>query len=415
VSARVVLLGGGYVTLHAYAALARRMRGDLRRGRLEVVVVSADAAHSFHGFTGEVASGQLPFERTRTPLTEVCPRAWVIHARVTGVDTAGRTVTYRLPSGAERTLSYTHLVVGTGGAEPTAQVPGLAEHGCTLRGTGDIKALVQRVRAALDAPDDGLGSRSVVVAGGGMAGVELAAALADLGRDRLSVTLVHRGPTLLPALRAEHPRLAERADAELERLGVRVRLGTGLASVTPGGARLSDGSLLAARTVLGTVGQQAVQIPGLCRGLRDERGRLVTAPDLSVAPGVWAAGDAARVLHAVTGHPVPANALWAIKGGAHVGANIARVLDDRQPRPFRYRGLGQVASFGLGRSVGEIYGVELTGVPAWLVRLAFFLRFMPSRRNAAAVVSDLTRLVAQGGARPVPADTGVRASSRLAA
>src|SRR5690606_1363316 len=51
---RVVLLGGGYVTLHAYRALARRLRPELRRGRVEVVVVSADDAHSFHGFTPEV-------------------------------------------------------------------------------------------------------------------------------------------------------------------------------------------------------------------------------------------------------------------------------------------------------------------------------------------------------------------------
>lgn len=397
-SARVVLLGGGYVTLHAYAALARRMRGDLRRGRLEIVVISADAAHSFHGFTGEVVAGHLPFERTRTPLTTACPRAWVVHARVTSVDPAARTVTYRPPGGRCRTLSYTHLVVGTGGTEPTARVPGLADHGCTLRGEGDIEALVQRVRSAVATPEDGPGDRSVVVAGGGMAGVELAAALADLGRGALTVTLVHRGPDLLPQLRTEHPRLAEHADRELQRAGVRVLLGTRVARVTPTGAWLSDGSFVPARTVLGTVGQQPVQIPGLGAGLRDERGRLVTATDLSVTPGIWSAGDAARVLHAGTGRPVPANALWAIKGGGHVGANIARVLRDRPARAFRYRGLGQAASFGLGRSVAELYGVELTGATAWLLRLAFFLRFMPSRRTAAAAVTDLVRLLLSGRA-----------------
>jgi NADH dehydrogenase len=420
VSARVVLLGGGYVTLHAYAALARRMRGDLRRGRLEIVVVSIDDAHSFHGFTGEVVAGQLPFERTRTPLTTACPQARFVQARVTSVDPAGRTVTYQLPDGRCRSLSYTHLVVGTGGAEPTAQVPGLAEHGCTLRGSGDIEALVERTRSALDSPDDGSDTRSVVVAGGGIAGVELAAALAELGRGALTVTLVHRGAALLPQLRAEHPRLAERADLELERAGVRVLLGTRVARVTPTGAWLCDGSFVPARTVLGTVGQQPVQIPGLGSGpgsgLRDDRGRLVTAADLSVAPGVWSAGDAARVLHPGTGRPVPANALWAIKGGGHVGANIARVLQGRPTRAFGYRGLGQAASFGLGRSVAELYGVELTGATAWLLRLGFFLRFMPSRRTAAGVVSDLTRVALRGGTdRAVGAPAGQVGSTRLAA
>ncbi len=417
-SARVVLLGGGYVTLHAYAALARRRRGDLRRGRLEIVVISADAAHSFHGFTGEVVAGHLPFERTRTPLTTACPLARVVQARATSVDPARRTVTYQLPDGRRGTLAYTHLVVGTGGAEPTSQVPGLADHGCTLRGAGDIEALVQRTRSALTAPADDPAARSFVVAGGGMAGVELAAALADAGRGALTVTLVDRGPALLPQLRREHPRLAERAQMELERAGVRLLLSTRVARVTPTGAWLDDGSFVPASTVLGTVGQQPVQLPGLGSGLRDDRGRLVTADDLSVTPGVWSAGDAARVLHAGTGCPVPANALWAIKGGGHVGANIARVLQDRPTRTFGFRGLGQAASFGLGRSVVEIYGVELTGATAWLVRLAFFLRFMPSRRTAAATLSDLGRVLFSSSVtdRPTVAPAGaVSCSTTLAA
>ena len=49
---RVVLLGGGYVSLHAYGAMVRRLRGELRRGEVEIVVISADDVHSFHGFTG---------------------------------------------------------------------------------------------------------------------------------------------------------------------------------------------------------------------------------------------------------------------------------------------------------------------------------------------------------------------------
>ena len=91
---RIVLVGGGYVTIHAYAAIARRLRRRLARGEVEVVVVTADPCHSFHGFTGEVLAGILPFERTRTPVAEACPLARVVHARVTGVDRGRHTVTY---------------------------------------------------------------------------------------------------------------------------------------------------------------------------------------------------------------------------------------------------------------------------------------------------------------------------------
>ena len=72
---RVVLLGGGYVTLHAYAALARGLRREIRRGEVELVVVTADPAHSYHGFTGEVLAGLLPYARTRTPVAGAMPPA----------------------------------------------------------------------------------------------------------------------------------------------------------------------------------------------------------------------------------------------------------------------------------------------------------------------------------------------------
>lgn len=397
---RVVLLGGGYVTLHAYASLVRRLGGALCRGDVEIVVVSADDCHSFHGFTGEVLAGLLPLERTRTPLAEACPLARVVHGRATSVDVATRTLTVEpvgQDEGPVQLIGYDELVVGTGGREPVACVPGLAEHGHTLRGVGEIGQLVEHLR--------GLVARSagerptVVVAGGGIAGTELAAAVADLGGGVLDVLLVHRGDRLLPELRVSHPRLADRAEHELHRLGVRTLLRTCLAEVTADGALLALGeaapdTTFVPGTVVATIGQVPVALPGLEHLPRDGRGRLVTRPDLGVAEGIWAAGDAARVLHPRSGEPVPANALWAIKTGAHAGRNVARALDGRPTRPFAYRGLGQAASYGLGRSIADLYGVELTGGVAWTLRMAFFLRFMPSRRRAARVVLDLAPLVA---------------------
>ena len=79
---RVVMIGGGYATLHACRALLRRRTG----AEVQVTVVSADDCHNFHGFTGEVVAGLLPQEITRTPLTDVLGRAVLIHGEVISVD-----------------------------------------------------------------------------------------------------------------------------------------------------------------------------------------------------------------------------------------------------------------------------------------------------------------------------------------
>lgn len=372
---RVVLLGGGYVTLHAYGALARRLRGELNRGAVELVVLSADTMHNFHGFTGEVVAGLLPIELTQTPLTEAMPRARVLHARVTRVDLAARRVHY-LADDAEHRMGYDALVVGTGAREPLAGLEGQA---LTLRGPGDLAELLQHVRV-VDGP--------VVVVGGGLAGVELAAALAARAPD---VVLVQSGDRVVPALHDEQPRLAARCVAELARLGVDVRTGLRVVAADDESVTLSDGSVVGTRVVLATTGQRAVALPGLETLPRDERGRLVTTRELLVAPDVWSAGDAASVAHPRTGAPVTANALWAIKAGDHVGRNVARALTGRSGRRFRYLGLGQAASFGVGRGVADLYGLPLTGWVAWLMRVGFFVRFMPSRSRALRIPGELVR------------------------
>ncbi|WP_028045691.1 NAD(P)/FAD-dependent oxidoreductase [Cellulomonas sp. URHE0023] len=366
---RVVLLGGGYVSVHAYGAMVRRLRGELRRGEVEIVVVSADDAHSFHGFTGEVVAGLLPVGLTRTPLTEAMPKARFIHSTVTRVSLDDRQVT----CGDGSVLDYDALVVGTGSREPVARLEGAA----TLRSPGGLEALVQD---AVDGP--------VAVIGGGLAGVELAAAFAARGA---TVTLVHSGDRVVPALRAEQPRLAVRCERELDRLGVLVRTGVRAVATTGDGVLLSDGTEVDARVVVATTGQRAVPLPGLDDLPRDPQGRLVTTRELLVAPDVWSGGDAARVLHPRSGTPVTANALWAIKAGDQIGRNVAHALRGRRGRPFRYLGLGQAASFGVGHAVADLYGLPITGWLAWLLRVGFFVRFMPSRSRALQVPGALLR------------------------
>ncbi len=403
---RVVLLGGGYVTLHAYARIATRLPRALRRGDVEIVVISPDSCHRYHGFTGELLAGSISPDRVATPLADVLPRARIIAGTAGGVDPFQRVVTY-MPSGADgpASLAFDHLVVGTGAHEPTGTVAGLRATGRTLRSPGDIARLADRVRDASSDP--------VVVIGGGVAGVELAAAIADHGRH---VTLVHSRERVLDEW-AGRPKLLAYAEQELARARVRTRLGVRAVESDGGEVRLDDGTALPAATVVATIGASPVVVPGL-DGARDDRGRLRTAPDLSVVPGIWAGGDAARVAHPVTGELVPANALWAMKQGDHIGRTVARALRGRPARAFGYRGLGRAAAFGVGHGITEIYGIGLRGWPAWLLRLGFFLRFMPSRRRAAGVVADLLRASrtavrpgADGSSRSALSATGEGAAS----
>jgi NADH dehydrogenase len=203
---------------------------------------------------------------------------------------------------------------------------------------------------------------------------------------------------VLPQLQPRIATLVSYATAQLERYGVDLRLGARLAQVTPAGALLSDGIFIPSATVISTVGQRVVTIPGLESLPRVESGRLVADPYLRVTgqDNIWVGGDVAQAMRPTAGAPCPSDALWAIKHGECIGQNVGLMIRDKPLRPFTYRGLGQAASLGVGKGAAELYGVCFTGWVAWLLRLVFFLRFVPSRTQRMRVLLDVLTLPVLG-------------------
>ncbi len=367
---RVVLVGAGYTSVWAYRAIVRRMP------RAHVTVVTERPRHSFHGYTAETLAGRLTVGAANSSVAEACPRARVLIGAVTDVDPEHRTVGVAGPDGACSRLAYDELVVATGARERLDSVPGLAEHGHGLRHEHTLSALRARLHAALDEP----GTTEVAVVGGGLAGVETAAAIAQLD-PRLRVCLLSSGR---PAAQlADVPGGCERVMTELERCGVRVRSGVRAAAVDASGVDLTDGSRVEAPIVVSALGSAATALPGLEPHAQPD-GRLVVDRTLAVRPGVWAAGDCAAMPRPEgSAQPwYPADALHAINAGTRAGRNVVAGLRGRRPREFRYTELGKIATFGRSRAVGSMLGVPLGGLPLALIRQVLFVWFIPSRRQA---------------------------------
>jgi NADH dehydrogenase len=263
--------------------------------------------------------------------------------------------------------------------------------------------LVRTLEQADAVTDPALRERllTIVIAGGGFAGVEMAAAIAGLMRHErrnypvlrrhgFRMVLAHGGEDILPQLRPRYEKLAEYAAEQLTAQGVWIRRETRVVNVTEEGAVFDDGSVLRSATVISTLGQMRTILPGTESFARTPDNRIMADRELRVRgrPNIWVGGDIADVEHPRNGEPCPANALWAIKHGEHAGANIARTLRGQPLRPFSFPGLGQAASFGVGKGITELYGMQFTGWVAWAMRLGLFEYFMPSRKQAVRVALD---------------------------
>lgn len=198
--------------------------------------------------------------------------------RVTAIDRARRRVT--LDDG--QSLPYGRLVLATGGRP--RQLPFTLERLHVLRTVEDVRAIAERAETAA----------SVLVIGGGVIGLEVAATLRRRG---LAVTVVEVGSRLLgrnfpePVAAA----IAERHAAEgvMVRTGVRVRA----VSEDDGGlhATLSDGGTISADFAVVGIGITPDTALAQECGLVTDDGVLVDADMRSSDPDILAVGDMAAI------------------------------------------------------------------------------------------------------------------------
>ncbi len=403
---QVVLLGGGYVSVCTYKALYRCLGRQIRNGDIKVTCISADNFHSFHGWTGEVVGGIIAPSHQLTPLRTIMPHATILSGWVTAIDSSAQTVRCYVQNEVID-LHYDQLVLGVGSYDKTSEIEGLEKYGLVLK-TGGLYALMlrdhlirmlERAETTSDAQERNQ-LLNVVVAGGGLTGTELMGIIAELWHDLKKyypslttdyrLVLAHSGEALLPELRPRHQKLADYAQRQILAYGVEVHLKTRLTRVTAEGAYLSDGSFISSKTVISCSGQQPALLSGVENEPKDDRNRLQTDSFLRLLqqPTIWAGGDVASVPHPKSGKSCPANALWAIMHGYRIGNNLARVLFGKHPRKFSFPGLGTAFCVGIGKSGLELYNLQFTGWLAYIMRLGFFLHFIPSKRLMIRVLLD---------------------------
>jgi NADH dehydrogenase len=399
---RVVILGGGFAGLNAATALER---GLPRGTEAEITIVNRDNFILFTPMLHEVAASDLDLTHIVTPIRRMVRRAVLFVGTAEEIDLPGRRVLVRHTGGGHaHELEYDHLVLALGSVTNFFGLPGLEERALTMKSLADAIALRNRLIEVLEEADfecaapDRHQLLTVLVAGGGFAGVETIAAVNDFMReaiaayprlspDMLRLVLVHSGQAILPELA---PSLGTYSARELRRRGVDVRLGTRVTGVSEDGVSLSDGSILPAQTIVWTAGTAPnpllAELP-----CRHERGRVVADECLRVAgwPNVWALGDCAQVPDGAGGFHPP-TAQHALRQGRTVGRNIAAAIEGRPTRPFVFSTLGQLAAIGRRTGVASILGVNFSGFFAWWLWRSIYLSKLPGIDRKVRVALDWT-------------------------
>ncbi|WP_405797459.1 NAD(P)/FAD-dependent oxidoreductase [Streptomyces sp. NBC_01506] len=333
---RVVVLGAGYSGLLAAKLAARRT--DAR-----VTLINAGERFVERIRLHQHAAGQrlrdLPLRRLLdgTDIT-------FVKDRVVGIDADDQSVA--LETGGD-SVPYDVLIYALGSRADLRTTPGVDTYAETVADVAHADRLRRRLRE----------SRSVVVVGGGLTGIETAAELAD-SHPGLPVRLVTGGAfaSAFSTRGGQHVRRA------FGRLGVRVTDEVRVAEVDGDGLILAGGERVAADTVVWTTGFEVPVLAADAGFAVDETGRILVDGTLrSVShPQVYAVGDAAAARR-VDGQPLRMACATGLPVAQHATRALADRLAGREPGPLRFRYLNQCVS--LGRRDGLIQFVRADDSP----------------------------------------------------
>lgn len=404
---RIVIVGGGYAGF--YTAL--KLEKHLSKGEAEVVVIDPLPYMTYQPFLPEVAAGQIEPRHSVVSHRRHLKKTRVITASVTAVNHASRTVTVEPEVGDSYELEYDQVVVTAGSVSRTFPIPGVADVAIGMKSIEEAVAVRDRLidnfhRAAnLPAGPERERLLTVVVVGGGFAGIETFAELRALASALLKeypqLTIDDTRFHLIEAMGRIMPEVSlETSKWVLKNLAQRaatVHLDTQLTSAVDGVVELSTGESFESDLIIWTAGVMANPVVRGTDLPLEERGRIRAQADLrvidengEVVEGAWTAGDVSAVPDltggGVGGYCVP-NAQHAVRQGKRLAKNLVAVLRGEEPKNYVHKNLGAVAGLGLGYGVFQSGKIAVKGFPAWVAHRGYHGLAIPMWERKIRVVN----------------------------
>lgn len=359
----LVLIGGGHTHALVLHALAQKPVRDAR-----VTLINPGPRAPYSGMLPGFVAGHYTrseFEIDLAPLARAAG-AELIVARATSLDPTARQIALDGQAGG---LAYDLVSVDIGITSDLPALKGYAAHALPAK---PLDALAARWQDYLA----GTGPAAIAVIGGGVAGAELAMAMAFALRAKArsgSIHLIDRG-TVLKGFR---PATRARLLAALAEWGVQITEQAEVAEITPDAVHLADGRALSATLTIAAAGARP-QAWLAETGLAHEAGFLRVGPSLQTSdPAVYAVGDCAHLTHA----PRPKAGVFAVRAAPVLTHNLRAAIDGSPLREFHPQSdYLKLIALGEKRAVAEKWGLALESRVFWWLKDRIDQKFMAQFR-----------------------------------
>lgn len=386
-----LILGGGFGGVTAAIELARRLP------KSRITLVDKNPYHSYHADLYEVAGalfheqdGNIKKEFLTLHSTVAIPFAEIFkpypcitfhQAEVRAIDLPRREVT--LSTG---TKTYSDLIIALGSETNYFGIPHVGELSLEMKTTTDAL----NINAALE---ELFASRakheiiSVVIAGGGFTGCELAGELAfSLKKaaklrghpaQNISLALIEATGALLGSAGEW---FSARAKKRLETLGVKVLLESPIVDVTTGEVTLKEKMSVPYHLLIWTAGVRASRIAKSIKGVEMQKNQCIAVNEnMHPLPyhNAFVIGDMAHCVAGREGKPLPMTAQIAIHEAHYVARHMAdklggkKDLEDYHPKISRF-----VVPLGGKYALGDFGLFKMAGAVPWMYKRYTALKYL---------------------------------------
>lgn len=387
---KLVIAGGGFGGMN----LAKSLAGSKD---IDVTLVDSNNYNYFPPLIYQVATSFIEPSNISYPFRKMFQgrnNVRFFHASLQSVDTHQNII--RTDKG---NLEYDYLVLATGTETNFFGMENIRQKSLPLKNISDAIAvrntILSRLEEACKTGDQEEKEKlmTIVIAGGGPTGVEMAGMFAwmnrhirkkdypELKENHIRIFLVDASAQLLSAMSAKAQQETFR---RLAKMGVEVKLLTAVTGYHNDIVSLSSGESIPAKTLVWVSGVIAREIKGIATSSIGKNRRIIVNEFNQVhgPNNVFAIGDICLQQTDIKfpgGHPQVAQV--AIQQGTLLGRNLLRLAKQKPMRPFSYYDKGSMAIISKYHAVADLRVGFFRGFIAWGIWLAIHILPIAGFRN----------------------------------
>jgi len=389
---KIVIIGGGFAGI----TLARKLSNS---EGIHLTLVDKNNYNFFPPLLYQVATGFLDVSNISYPFRKLFHHKKNINFRMGELKKIIPTENRLVLSNGD--LQYDYLVLATGTESNFFGNENVRNVALPLKTLDDAiemrNFLIKKTEdATITTHEEGKKKLySIVIAGGGPTGVEVAGMLAEMRKNifekdypelkgtDVSIYLVDGAPTLLTPMSREAQQYAYDT---LVNMGVQVKLNKLVKDYINNTVIFADGEKIPSRLLLWTAGVTSREFDGIPKESYGRGNRLLVDEYNKVLgmQNIYAIGDGS--LHTSDnnypqGHPQLAQV--AIQQGKNLALNFKAMVKGKSLKPFVYYDKGSIAIIGRSKAVADIPKpkVHISGFVAWIMWLFVHLFSLINYRN----------------------------------